>query len=266
MDWTRGNDARAEAGKDSWRVISNLDPPSLGQIVSCAVTAQSRVWLGWEALNKMRQQPPALPGGFLTPALLKHADEQTIATLAAISSALTDSPVLTHDFSEWGVVSAPRYMGRSAIASAFQRFRTEGAWGVSPHLIPHRALHAMSGTISQALRAHGPNFGVGSSPGMVAEPLMAALTLLHGRSLPGVWLTLSRVEPEEGLSQENEHPKGTGCTALVLALTPRTERQSGLTMRMAGRPGRGRRQHHRDPSPWTSSSSCSARSLPTRQT
>lgn len=228
-------------------MIANVDPPSLGQTVSCAVTAQARVWLKWEALNELRQRPPALPGGFLTPALLKHADEQTVATIAALSAAVATCPATDQDFREWGVVSAPRFLGRAALVATFQRFRAEGAWGVSPHMIPHRALHAPSGTISQALRSHGPNFGITGSPDMVAEPLMAALSLLHGRKLPGVWLTFSRVDPELAFGEENKHPADTGCIAFAMALRLGTDQTSGLTLRMAARPGRGRQATSKGP-------------------
>ncbi len=228
-------------------MISTLDPPSLARAATCAVTAQGRVWLTWEALNDLRRQPPSLPGGHLTAALLKHADEQTIATMAALSVALADSPVGAGGFSEWGVVSAPRYLGRSAVVSALQRFRAEGAWGVSPHLIPHRTLHSVSGTISQALKAHGPNFGVGGSPETVAEPLLAALALLHSGRVPGVWLTLSRQEPEAELGPEGQLQPGTGCAALVLALTPLLESGAGLRLEVAGGPMPERKPTTRGP-------------------
>ena len=61
----------------------------------------------------------------------------------------------------WGILAASRFLGRSSLVVALDRFRSEGVWGVSPHLIPHYALHSPAGTLSLALGVHGPNLGIG---------------------------------------------------------------------------------------------------------
>src|SRR5205823_2855913 len=99
-------------------------------------------------------------------------------------------------FTDWGVLAAPRYLGRSAMAVALQRFAAEGAWGLSPHLIPHHSLHSVSGTISQALKINGPNIGVGGGPGSGAEAFLAATALLSAGQVPGVWVVLTGWDPE----------------------------------------------------------------------
>src|SRR5439155_569002 len=79
---------------------------------------------------------------------------------------------------EWGVVAASCHLGRSQLVVALKRFAEEGVWGVSPHLIPHFALHSPAGTLSLALGAHGPNLGVGGGPGSTTEGTLTALTWL----------------------------------------------------------------------------------------
>jgi hypothetical protein len=59
----------------------------------------------------------------------------------------------------------PCLIGRDMIGQAVSDFIREGAWGVSPHVIPHRSLHSTSGTITLALDCRGPNYGIGGGPG-----------------------------------------------------------------------------------------------------
>jgi hypothetical protein len=203
-----------------------LTPPSTEAPVACAVRAFGTLRASGEALPPLRQTLQ-LPGGQPLPtSFLKHSDEQTVVGLAAVFQAiqrfrLTDTP-----FTQWGVLAAPRFMGRATLAVALQRFALEGAWGVSPHLIPHRSLHSLSGTVSQALAIHGPNFGVGGGAQGAAEILLAAAALLADGQAPGVWCVLTGWDPEPVL----EPPAGftpipgpraadAVCSAVALALT-----------------------------------------------
>lgn len=197
----------------------------------------------WQALrvavpdvaDLRRQSGPPLPGQEPLPAaFLKHADEQTVVALTAVRCAAHEGGL--SGFARWGVVAAPRLLGRAAMTFSLARFQTEGAWGVSPHVIPHRSLHALSGTISQALRAHGPNFGVGGGPGNEAEALLAACALLAGSAreapLEGIWLVFARVEPELP-PMENGTPATTSFVdALALALVPPDDPEPGLRLRL----------------------------------
>jgi hypothetical protein len=119
-------------------------------------------------------------------------------------------------FEDWGVVAASRYLGRANLAQALRSFDAEGVWGVSPHLIPHFALHSSSGTISLALGLHGPNLGVGGGLHSAAEGFLVALTWLATGVVPGVWLVLTGWYPELVPVRTT-----TGeCQALALALVP----------------------------------------------
>ena len=91
---------------------------------------------------------------------------------------------------------------------------------MSPHLIPHYALHSASGTISLGLGLHGPNLGVGGGLHAGAEGFLAALTWLTMGSAPGVWLVLSGWWPEL-VPEGNEGPQASKeCRALAIALCP----------------------------------------------
>jgi len=206
--------------------------------VACDVAAFAAVRATAAELPGLRQQPgPA--GHPLPPAFLKHADEQTVVALAAVSRAIDAGGLAGTDFRDWGAVASPRFLGRVAMAAAVQRFAREGAWGVSPHLIPHRSLHSISGTVSQALKLHGPNFGSGGGPGGAEEALLTATTLLQGGSLRGVWLVLTGWDPEPVPDAKGAPPAGVVCAGLALALTPARAGWPGLRLRVAfGPPGR----------------------------
>src|ERR1700751_1917728 len=105
-----------------------------------------------DMLPSLRQRPGPGLGGSLPATFLRHADEQTVAALAAVLHAIQECGMSVADFKEWGVVAAPHFLGRAMLAAALQRLAAEGAWGISPHLIPHRSQHAVSGTISQVLK------------------------------------------------------------------------------------------------------------------
>jgi hypothetical protein len=164
--------------------------------------------------------------------MLRHADEQSIACVAAVLHAI-NAHRLGHDgpgrFRDWGVVAAPRFIGRDSLARDVPDFKNEGPWGVSPHVIPHRSLHSPSGAVSVALGIHGPNLGAGGGPGHEAEGLLAALSLLWG-GLPGVWLLISRIEPlTDTEAGKGAIPAGTAAVADAIALVPGV----GLTLTLA---------------------------------
>jgi hypothetical protein len=197
------------------------EPPA----TRCVLAAHAWVSVPVEAVAALRKQPGPCCGKPLPANFLKHADEQTVAGMAAVLQAAEEYRVACSAppevFRDWGVVAAPRFLGRSAMASNLPRFLAEGAWDVSPHMIPHRSLHAPSGTVSQALKIHGPNFGVGGGPGGEAEVLLAGLGLLHDMRLPGVWVVLTRLDPELPDDGKTGKPvPGTFCQGLALALEP----------------------------------------------
>jgi hypothetical protein len=179
-----------------------------------------------EQIPALRLAPGPGIGESLPASFLKHADDQTVVGIGAIFRAIDQNPSLSSvTFADWGVLAAPRFLGRATLASALQRFALEGAWGVSPHLIPHQSLHSVSGTVSQALGVHGPNFGVGGGPGCASEGILAAGALLSEERVPSVWLILTGWDPEPvlerpGQSATNGHrPAPSICSAAALALT-----------------------------------------------
>lgn len=199
-----------------------LDDQSLARssAACCDISAQAVVRANLESLVELRRHPGPCPGESPPVSFLKHADEQTVVGLCAVYQAIHKGGLQKTCFCDWGVVAAPRFLGRPAMAAALQRFAVEGAWGVSPHLIPHRSLHSLSGTISQALKIHGPNFGAGGGPNAPTEALLAATALLVGRRLPGVWVVLTCLDPELPPDKDGRLPPATQAAGLALALTP----------------------------------------------
>jgi hypothetical protein len=170
-----------------------------------------------------RRRPELLPEGWapVQPSTLRYSDEQTIAALAAVVKAIGQIGQAGRGrFEQWGVVAAPRFLGRANLTVALNRFGAEGVWGVSPHLIPHFALHSQTGTLSLALGIHGPNLGIGGGLYSATEGLLAALTWLQSGVVPGVWVVFSGWYPELIPDREGDPIGELECQALALALVP----------------------------------------------
>jgi hypothetical protein len=183
----------------------------------------------------LRRTPGPVPDGFgpVPPSLLRYSDEQTIAGTAAAFTAIAGMGMPPGAFQEWGVVAAPRYLGRANLAVALGNFVREGVWGTSPHLIPHFALHSASGTISLALRTHGPNLGVSGGLHAVADGFLAALTWVSTGAVPGVWLVFSGWSPELVPDQKGGAPAAGECQGLAIALVSAGTARSGVVFRAA---------------------------------
>jgi hypothetical protein len=193
-------------------------PVAAPRAVTCDVAAHAWVRAPLEALPELRRTPGPGCDAPLPPNALKQADEQTVAAISAVYHAVHRFGLNVASFRDWGVLAAPYYMGRPALASALQRYQIEGAWGASPHLTAHRSLHSPSGTISQIFKIHGPNFGVCGGPGCATEVLAAAGAMIDADLPP---------------DRSGVHAPGTHCAALVLALTPpRSSTASGIRLRI----------------------------------
>jgi hypothetical protein len=196
--------------------------------VSCEVAASAVFEATAEQFPSLRQNPGAVAGEPLPTGFLKHSDDQTVAGLAAVYRAIHGHGLEIACLTDWGIVAAPRFLGRSTMVPALQRFASEGAWGISPHLIPHRSLHSLSGTISQALKIHGPNFGAGGGLEGSGEAMLAAAALMCTEQLPGLWLVLTGWTPEPfeecgpGSYVCPDLPVTRVCRAVALALRPQT--------------------------------------------
>ena len=102
--------------------------------VVCDIQAAAVVHATPEQLVALRRNP----GLVLPMAALRNADDQAVIGLAAVISALRQANLTKEQCTEWGVVAAPRFLGRIALTAALRRFAAEGAWGVSPHIVPHQ--------------------------------------------------------------------------------------------------------------------------------
>jgi len=224
-------------GKDFSRVKPTLEVfrPSTGSVITCPIAAFGIVRATPDLLASLRRNPVPPPGTPLAATFLKHADEQTVVGLAAVYQAIHNRDMAGVNFTNWIVVAAPCLPGRGMLVKVLKRHAQEGAWGVSPHLIPHHSLHALSGTVSQALGVHGPNFGVGGGPHAVTEAFMVAATLDADPALPGLWLVLTEYDPEfipTDLSEPstNGHHAGPLGVALALALVPPRRPSIGMSL------------------------------------
>jgi len=200
--------------------------------MTCDVVACGAAEARLEELPALRRRLQGDGAAALSATTLKHADEQTVVGLAAVFQALDNSGLDRSLFGDWGVVAAPRFPGRVATALAFEKFLVEGAWGISPHLIPNRSQHSLSGAISQALSLHGPNFGAGGGPGGETEALLAAAAMLDLGSLPGVWVVCTGWDPEVVAHPKDGQLCGSVCRAVALALSPSRPGWRGIRLRL----------------------------------
>jgi hypothetical protein len=201
-------------------------------VLCCDVSAHGCVRIAPDELAGLRQKPGPAPGVPLPAGLLKHADDQTVAGIAAVLQAIAAGGLGSARFTEWGILAAPRFFGRTAMINLLHRFGIEGAWGVTPHLIPHRSLHSLSGTVSQAFKIHGPNLGIGGGPGALTELFWTATAMLHGDRLPGVWAVLTAWSPEPAGEAGEPIPADARCIGLAMALTPTRSGWCGPRLRL----------------------------------
>jgi len=234
-----------------------LEPTPTGRTsgLACDVLAHACVRVAPSELPGLRQKPGPMPLAPLPAGLLKHSDDQTVAGMAAVLQAISSGGLASTRFTEWGVLAAPRFIGRVSMVTLLQRFAAEGAWGVAPQLIPHRSLHSLSGTISQALKIHGPNLGIGGGPGALSEILWTATAMLHGDRLPGIWIVLTGWTPEPVVQSGEPLPADSRCTGLAMALT--TARPGWRGPRIRLRPT----SQHRESAPSASADGLTIESL-----
>lgn len=198
--------------------------------VSLDLVCSGQVMVTHDQLLQQKKAPLTLGGEPIPQATIKHADDQTIIALLALQRAIT-SKSLT-GFENWGVLAAPRFIGRAGMAEAWQRFQTEGAWGISPHLIPHRSLHSVSGTISLVLKSRGPNFGVGGGAGAIAECLLAAAGMMRESKVPGTWIVCTSMDPELPPLENGHLLPEARWLGLALALVPQAQSSSSRSLRI----------------------------------
>ena len=205
----------------------------------CALAAYGLKEAGTQAITDLRRSSWSVLNKPFPSSFLKHADEQTVVGLAAVLQAIEQHSLAEEDFTNWGILAAPRFFGRAALAISLQRFALEGAWGVSPHVVPHNSQHSLSGTVSQALSIHGPNIGVGGGLSSAAEGALVAAAMVGERHLPGLWLVLTGWNPEPILMHPTTPARnGTGvadrchCKGIALALKPLAPSWRGTCLRI----------------------------------
>jgi hypothetical protein len=165
--------------------------------VSCDVVAWASFRVSAAGLPALRKSPGTLGDEPMPNGLLRHVDEQTVVGVAAVLKAVRESCLGPSSFGRWSVLAAPRFLGRAKFEASFPQYHAEGAWGVSPHLVPGHSLHSPSGTISQVLHAQGANLGIGGTPGGEREAFLVAATWLEAGWADGVWIVLTGREPVE---------------------------------------------------------------------
>lgn len=148
----------------------------------------------------------------------KHADEQTMLAVHAVDKAIQRHGFDPRAQEAFGVIAAPRFLGRTAAAAVIRRYQRDGAQGVTPHIISQHSLHSVSGAISVLLGCKGPNLGVGGGPHALDDALLTQLSLFSSAHIPGVWLVGSAWDPEPIIDREGNCENDPECFAFALAV------------------------------------------------
>lgn len=202
-----------------------LRAPARESTVRCHIVAFAVARAGADTIAQWRKTPIDVGGQILSASFLKHAEDQTVLATHAVLDVIAKEGWRQRSFTDWGVLAASKFFGRVLNAQTLERYRAEGSWGVSPHLIPHQSLHAVSGTISQLLKIHGPNLGVGGGPNACPDVMLLALTMLADGALPGLWLVMTGHE-RECIPAPGTAVAPPACHGVALALTPVTHGKS----------------------------------------
>jgi hypothetical protein len=153
----------------------------------------------------------------LSPQFLRHSDEQTLTSLLAISEAIRSANMTSSVFQDWAIVSSSRNLGRSAFAAVVDKYRDEGPWGVSVHVIPHCTAHSVAGTISLALESHGPCIGAGLQDD--SDALLAAACILQRPNWFGAWVVFSTWSSDLAIETKVRTNSESTCLAAAIAVT-----------------------------------------------
>jgi hypothetical protein len=203
---------------------------SPGPALRCDVLAHAALTIPLDEIAGLRRKPGPGVGESLPNNFLKHSDEQSVVGLASVLHAIAAAGLDHTMFANWGIVAAPCFLGRGTLVGAMARYAVEGAWGMSPHFIPHKSQHALSGTISQALKIRGPNFGTGGAPCGAAEAMLAGAVMVGADGLPGVWVVMTAWDPEYVPDAEGRPVSPVNCLAVALALVLDRSAHSGFRL------------------------------------
>jgi hypothetical protein len=199
---------------------------------ACAVESHGVVRVPIEEIASLRTKSSWFNGRKLPASLLKHADYQTVLSIAAVSRAIDEVGWQTKSFDEWGVLAAPRFLGRLNAAGAIERYRQSGVTGISPLLVATLTLHAVAGSLSLALQSHGFNYGIGGGHGHLAEVLLAGLAAREDNGVAGVWVVASQFSPEPVPDASEQSSRVSVGHAVALALSAEGANRSRLNLRV----------------------------------
>ena len=147
--------------------------------VDLNIVARSVARLTADELAAVRKNSvPNLPVK-LSPQLLRHSDEQSLAALVVSLKRLRDTSSLPAGLDDWAVISSSQNLGRRVFATVIDKYRVEGPWGVSVQVIPHCTAHAVAGTASLPLASHGPCIGVGGCTAGQVDALISGSSILN---------------------------------------------------------------------------------------
>src|SRR5262245_40146878 len=98
---------------------STDEPPTASGRLDLGLCAAGYVAVPHAEIDPLRRKMPVVAGVELPPGFLKPVDEQTVCVYCAVAQAINDAQLDGTSFKEWGVLAAPRYLGRVFDAGTF---------------------------------------------------------------------------------------------------------------------------------------------------
>lgn len=176
---------------------------------------------------ELRKNPEPSDIVNLPSAFRRHADEQTVLALTAVTRAIHRFGLEDQDFTAWGVTGAPQFLGRVVSAGALTKYMHLGPRAISPHIMAQHSLHSLAGAVSVALGTNGPNYGVGGGRNSWQDGLLAGMTMLSDESPAPLWILLTAWDPEPIPDERGRVVTDGICHAVAMAVDPCRESWTG---------------------------------------
>ena len=180
------------------------------------IVGNSKISESSSEISSIRLNLNSLLPNPLSTSILKSLDEQTVIALKCAHQATR----WLNNLQNWGVIVCPKIPGRKRVFSAFEKFKVESAWGISPHVAPYDSLHSPSGILSIAFQMHGLNLGSGGYAGMEGQAALAGFTALKNNYVSGLLLIWTGYREEYPLPS-NEADNKQVIDGFALAITPK---------------------------------------------
>ena len=194
----------------------------------CSILSHAAIEVRLSEIGALRDAASPAGSPSLPKRFLRYCDEQTVVGMTAVLHAIDRFPEPRPSFASWGVLSASCQAGRIMGGAAVIATRTQGAQGITPHVVPQCSLHSAASAVSVGLSMHGPHFGIGGGVEAFDEGVLSACGLVSGMHArpgepdrsAGVWLVFTAWDHEPELDPSGKPVTDPTLIGLAVAVQP----------------------------------------------